>query len=259
MGDLISRDVGYSHDGCSMLGYLALPDTSDDAEPLPAILLVHDAFGLTGDMIATAERYAALGFAVLAADVWGDRTTPATEPEIGPLIGGMARDRERWMGRIAAAHEALIVLPEVDAASVVAIGYCFGGSSALEYLRIGGDIRGAVSIHGGLDLLAPDWSAWPATDVVTDETTSVHVLLCTGADDPMATAPMRTQLESSLSAAGVDWETDLYSDTKHAFTNPKSAFSPMPDVVAYNPRSSARAWASTTRFLAELFPEAQLA
>ncbi|MFT2818197.1 dienelactone hydrolase family protein [Leifsonia sp. A12D58] len=247
MADLSARDVEYTHDGTRMLGYFCAPTGT---QKLPGILLVHDAFGLTDDVILTAQRYAGLGFAVFAADVWGDRTQPKTEPEIGPLIGAMVGDRARWLGRIGAAHDAMIAQPDVDASAVVALGYCFGASSALEYLRTGGAVRGVVSIHAGLDLLEPDWSA--AAD-------SSHVLVCTGADDPMATEQMRFELQSELSAAHIDWELDLYSDTKHAFTNPHADFSPMPDVVAYNPQSAARSWAATERFLGELFPDARSA
>jgi len=242
MSALIERDVDYSHDGTRMIGYLCAPESE---QKLPTIVLVHDAFGLGEDMIENARRFAGLGFAVFAADVWGDRTTPATEPEIGPLIGGMVSDRERWLARVDAAHAAAAEQQEVDGAALVTIGYCFGGSSALEYVRTGGDVVGAVSIHGGLDLLAPDWSS---------PTASARVLLCSGSDDPMAAAEMREQLQSAMSAASIDWELDLYSDTKHAFTNPKSQFSPMPDVVAYNARSAERAWQATKRFLHELFP-----
>lgn len=70
----------------------------------------------------------------------------------------------------------------------------------------------------------------------------------------MATAEHRARLQQAMSDAGVDWEVDLYSGTKHAFTSPKAQFSPMPDVIAYHPRNAARAWDATTRFLRELFP-----
>ncbi|WP_432537863.1 dienelactone hydrolase family protein [Kineococcus arenarius] len=240
----VTRDVEYSHDGTRMLGYLCAPA---GAQRFPGVLLIHDAFGLGEDAVAAAHRLADLGLAVFAADVWGDRATPATEPEIGPLIGGMVADRDRWTGRVAAAHEAAAAQPEVDGSALVVMGFCFGGSSALEHLRTGGDVRGVVSVHGGLDLLHDDdWSR---------ATTTAPVLLCTGADDPMATASMRARLQGSLSAAGIDWEEDLYSGTKHAFTSPRARFSPRPEAIAYNPRSAARAWEATTRFLHELFPD----
>lgn len=243
MGDLVTRDVDYIHDETRMIGYLCAPEGATRA---PGVLLIHDAFGLGEDMIAIAHRLAALGFPVFAADVWGERQQPTAEPEIGPLIGSMVSDRQRWMGRLTAAHEALAAQPEMDGEQVIALGYCFGGSSALEYARTVGRLRGVVSIHGGLDLIGFDWSAAPATP---------RVLVCTGADDPMATGEMRAELQSALTQVDIDWEVDLYSHTRHAFTSPKAQFSPMPDVVAYNPRSAARAWAATTRFLHELHPD----
>lgn len=242
MSHRVSRDVEYAHDGTRMIGYLC---AAPGAEPRPAVLLLHDAFGLSDEMVANAHRLADLGLTVFAADVWGDRTLPGSEREIGPLIGSMVADRARWLARVAAAHEAMLHQPEVDG-DVVALGYCFGGSSALEYVRTGGDVRGAVSIHGGLDLLDDDWSA---------PTPAARVLVCTGADDPMATAEMRERLQAAMSAAGIDWEVDLYSDTVHAFTSRKAQHSPNPGAIAYNARSAARAWEATTRFLRETFPD----
>jgi len=240
---LIERDVEYTHAHDSMVGLLCAPA---GASSLPTVVLFHDAYGLNDDTVRSARRLAALGYAVFAADVWGDRTTPTEESQIGPLIGGMVSDRDRWLGRVTAAHAAAAAQPEVDASALVSMGFCFGGSCALEHLRTGGAVRGAVSIHGGLDLLAPGWDA---------ASFGSRALVCTGSDDPMATPDMRDDLIVQMTGAGIDWEVDLYSDTKHAFTNPKSASSPMPDVVAYNPRSAARAWAATERFLGELHQE----
>ncbi|MFN3866977.1 MAG: dienelactone hydrolase family protein [Demequina sp.] len=233
------RDIAYVHDGTEMLGYLVAPV---EGEPRPGILLLHDAFGITDDLKDTARRYAELGYDVFAADIWGERRTPAGGEEIGPMIGSMVGDRARWMGRIGAAHEAFVAQGEVDAAAIVAVGYCFGGSSGLEYLRHGGGLRGVASIHGGLDLLEYDWP---------EQRPDASVLVCTGAEDPMATAEHRASLTAALSSARVDWEIDLYSGAKHAFTNPKSDLPGMPPGVGYHPRAAARAWETTVRFLAE--------
>ncbi|MGW8482396.1 dienelactone hydrolase family protein [Microbacterium sp. NPDC055903] len=243
MSATVSRDVGYVHDGDRMLGALV---SSRGDRALPTVLLLHDAFGLNADTLAIAHRVAERGFTVFAADVWGKRRTPSGE-EIGPMIGAMAGDRMRWHGRLLAGLEAAASQPETDASAVIALGYCFGGSGALELLRIGGELRAAASIHGGLDLLAPDWSlALPGSDV----------LLVTGADDPMGTPAQCARLTAELDAARIDWELDVYSGTVHAFTNPRSAHALDPSVVAYHPRSAARAWAATERFLAEMLGEA---
>lgn len=237
---LVQRDVEYAFGGTAMRGLLL---AHDDGIPAPTVVLIHDAFGLGGFSGDEAYRYAAMGYTVFAADVWGDRRQPASNDEIGPLIGSMVANRDEWIGRIDAAHRTAREQAEVDADRIVTIGYCFGGSSAIEYLRSGGDVRGIVAIHPGLDLLDED-AEWTPT-------TGASVLACVGDDDPMATRVQRIGLQVALSASGVDWEFDVYSGTVHAFTNPRLAASPDPRVVAYNERSATRSQDATTRFLRE--------
>jgi len=195
-------------------------------------------------MVGHAERLAGSGLAVLAADVWGEAQQPGSPTEIGPLIGGMVADRPAWTARIAAAHDALAAQPEVAADELATIGFCFGGSSALEHLRQGGSVRGVVSIHGGLDLLAPDWSAAPA---------GARVLVCTGAADPMATRQQRADLEDAMTGAGVAWDVHLYSGVKHAFTSPLAEAAGQPEVFAYDERAAAVAWSAAESFFRDLF------
>lgn len=126
------------------------------------------------------------------------------------------------------------------------LGYCFGGSSALEHLRTGGRVRGVVSVHAGLGLLDFDWPGARG---------DAQVLVSTGASDPMASADQRTEIQRAMTRAGIDWEVALFSDTKHAFTSPHAGTSGMPDeVVGYQPRNARRAWEDTTRFLREALP-----
>lgn len=244
MIELTRRDIDYRHGDTAMRGLLLAPA---GAAELPAVVLIHDAFGLGDDMIAIAEKLAVRGLAVFAADVWGDRRTPDEQSEIGPLIGSMAGDRPEWQGRIAAAHRVAAEQPEVDADSIALLGYCFGGSSALEFLRTGGRVRGVIAIHPGLDLLEHDWSSAAAS--------GSQVYVAVGSIDPMATREQRLQLEDDLTAAGAEWEIDVYSHTTHAFTSLRSRNSPRPELFDYHPRNAARAWQATTRALDELFPQ----
>jgi len=228
--------VEYKHDGTRLVGYACTPA---DQGTFPAVLPIHDAYGVSEDMIGIAHRLAFEGHPVFVADVWGEGLLPREDSEIGPLIGAMVADRGRWLGRIAAAHQTLSQQTGFANRKVVLLGYCFGGSAALEYLRTGAQVAGVASIHGGLDLLADGWSAARPTPV----------LACTGSEDPMATAEMLSALPNSMTRSGMDWQTHLYSGTRHAFTSPKAAHSAVPEVVAYNPVSAARAWDATLRFL----------
>ncbi len=241
MAEIVTRDVAYEHDGDRLLGLVCAPE---GASSLPAVVLIHDAFGLGEEMRANARRIAELGFAVFAADVWGGRLTPASDTEIGPLIGSMVSNRERWIARVALAHEVAAAQPEIDGEALVSLGYCFGGSSALEYARTGGRVRGVVAIHAGLDLIDFDWSA-----VSPDRAPAV--LVCTGAEDPMAAPEHWQRLKAAMNGAGVDWELDLYSGTVHAFTSLRAQHSPNPGLFLYHPRNAERAWQATARFLRE--------
>lgn len=242
METTIQRDVEYTYDAIVMKGAVCAPSGTVGA---PGILLVHDAFGLSTQMLETAHRLAGLGFAVFAADVWGNRAQPSRQEEIGPYIRAMVSDRPGWAGRMHTAEKTAAAQPEIDGSSLVALGYCFGASSALELLRNGGGLRGVISIHAGLDLLDPQ-SDWSGADP------RARVLICSGDEDPMATPPQRAFLQEKLSGVGIEWELDLYSGAKHAFTSLLARNSPTPDAVAYDERSAARAWAATTRFLSDI-------
>lgn len=224
-----------------MVGYFCATESS---QLLPGIVVIHDAFGLSDRMRHIVERLAALGYAALAADVWGEGKQLRDESMIRPTIGRFAGDRNEWMGRLKAAQAALLAQPATDRSKVALVGYCFGGASVLEYVRTVGGIRGAVSFHGGLELVGKEWGATSA---------GAKVLVLTGADDPAATASALLELQQNLTTAGIDWEVDIYSQTKHGFTNPDSDKANRPQFAAYNAQSDRRSWAAMHRFLEEIF------
>jgi dienelactone hydrolase len=237
------RDVDYWFESVRMVGYFC----ADDAlpAPRPGILLVHDAYGLGAYTKHKAEEVAALGYAVLAADVWGYGKEPVSESERGALTQQVTRDSHTWMGRLREAHRALLAQSRVDPARTAMIGYCFGGTSALEYSRTIGGIRGAISFHGGLNRVGRDWSAAPA---------GTKLLILTGFEDPRADMASLLELEQRLMGAKIDWEVDIYSKTKHGFTRPDSDRANKPQ-LGYNAQSDRRSWSAMSRFLAEIFSE----
>jgi dienelactone hydrolase len=84
----------------------------------------------------------------------------------------------------------------VDIHRVAAIGYCFGGTAALELARSGADVAGVVTFHGGLDSLKPE----DAKNI------RAKVLVLHGADDPFVPAADIAAFQQELRQAGVDWQ-----------------------------------------------------
>lgn len=230
-----TEDLSYSHNGTTMLGRFFAPE---GGETLPAVMVIHGAHGLNGFILGVSETLAAQGYAVLALDLWGGREQLADPAEIGPRLGAMASDRGEWMARVEAARRALAAQPQVDPGRIGALGYCFGGTTVLEYLRTGGGIAAGVSLHGGLDMVADDWSAAAAP-----------ALICTGDRDPMAKSTDVERLTNAMTDAGMTWELHLYGGVRHAFTEPDAPG--RPPFARYDARADRRSWAAMSAFFQE--------
>lgn len=241
MSQLVIHDVEYFHKQERLLGYFCAPGTNQ-GQTLPGILLVHGAAGINQQMMDCSQRLAALGYAVLALDLWGERRQLRGPEQIGAMLGRFASDRTLWMQRFSAGHQALLAQASVDSTRLGAIGYCFGGTTVLEAIRYGIPLQGVVSLHGGLDLVGDDWSA---------ASRAAQALICTGADDVMAKADDLQRVQQSLSAADIRWQTELFSHTRHAFTELDHPHTP--PFAAYNARADRRSWQTMQAFFTELF------
>jgi dienelactone hydrolase len=208
----------------------------------PGILLFPNVLGTKEADFQRAERVAALGYAVLVADIYGQgkRTTRA-DPEAGRYMAEMNADRALLRTRLLAAHATLKSLPEVDPARTAAMGFCFGGKCVLDLARAGADITGGISYHGVYD-----------PPKIPDGVRFVGRLLIThGWDDPIAPPEATIALARELTAMGCDWQIHAYGHTGHAFTD-ESVNLPEKG-LAYNPTADRRSWQATVNFLGELF------
>jgi dienelactone hydrolase len=86
MAQTIASDLEYSFDGTRMIGRRFAPVGAGD---VPGVLVIHAAHGLGDQVLGCAERVAALGYAVLAIDLWGDRKQITNPAEIGPMAMSM--------------------------------------------------------------------------------------------------------------------------------------------------------------------------
>src|SRR5262249_10922459 len=151
-------------------GYLA-----DDgrAGARPGVVLFPEANGIGEHVMERARRLAALGYVALAADPYGNAAQARDLPHAIELMTAVRSDVDRWRARGRAAIDALIAQPGVDRARLAVIGYCFGGSTALELGRAGAPLAAVVSFHGGLEAPRPE----DARNI------RAKVLICHGADD----------------------------------------------------------------------------
>jgi dienelactone hydrolase len=241
---LKTEDVNYRDGSLNCSGVLAYDPAVSGRRP--AVLVVHEAWGLGAHAIERAKMLAKLGYVAFAADMYGDRRQATDLPAAMELIGDLRTDPEKLRARANAALDVLRKHPGVDASKLAAIGFCFGGTTVLELARGGADIKGVVSFHGGLQTLAP-----AKAGAVTPK-----VLVCTGADDPMIPPAQVTAFEDEMRAASADWQVISYGGTVHSFTNPDAGKTVKLDGIAYNQQTDRRSWAAMQAFFDEIFEAA---
>jgi dienelactone hydrolase len=242
MSELYGCDLEYRFSDLRMNGYFAVAKAGGTKRP--GVLIVHDAFGLDSYCIGIAERLALQGYAALAIDLWGDRRQYTDSGDLRSAITALLEDRKPWMGRVEAARQSLIEQPSVDSARIAAIGYCWGGSTVLEFARVGSDVMGVVSFHGGLDHVGVEWDS---------ARVKARLLVCTGAEDPLVPWSSISGFQSNLRNGGVNWELDIYSRARHSFTRPDAAARSTPDRSGYDPQADRRSWRAMLDFLGEIF------
>lgn len=212
----------------------ALPDAR------PGVLLVHGGAGLDDHARGQARRYAALGYVVLACDMFGEGVAGDRERVIN-CLKTLRDDPPLMVRRARAGLAALSRCPATDD-RVAAIGFCFGGMVTLALARAGEPMAGAVSIHGSL---ATSSGAEPGA-------VPARVLVCHGAGDPHVPLADVTAFAEEMDGARADWQLIIYGGALHGFTHSHAAPGAVPG-VAYDPAADSRSFAATRDFLAEIF------
>jgi dienelactone hydrolase len=233
------QKVEYKQGDTICEGLLVYDDTFKDKRP--GIIVAHQWMGLTDYEKMRAELLALRGYAALCADVYGKGVRPADQKEAATFAGKYKDDRKLLRARINAALDFLRTSERVNPRQIVAIGYCFGGTTVLELARSGADIVGVVSFHGGLGSPTP----------ADAKNIKCKVLACHGADDPFV-APEEVQaFEKEMRDAKVDWQLVSYGGAVHSFTQ-KAAGGDTSKGSAYNEKADLRSWREMKMFLDEV-------
>jgi len=233
----------YQADGLSMAGEYHVDRNREGKRP--GILVFPEIFGLSEHARTGARRLAELGYAALACDLHGDARLVSGLDEARELMAPVRENPARIRARAQGALDALLAQPDVDGRRIAAIGYCFGGTIALELARGGADMVATVGFHSGLTTPAPE----DAKNI------RGKVLVCIGADDPGITPEHRAAFEQEMRAAGVDWQLHLYGGVVHSFTNPAADAVGRPDFARYDAHADARSWAAMRLLFDEVFAE----
>ena len=235
-----TRTVIYRQGETELEGFMAWDDASSG--PRPGVLVVHQWMGLTANEKMRAEMLAKLGYVAFAVDLYGKGVRPTTPQEAGQLAGKYKGDRALLRARVTAGLDELRKSPLVDSKRIAAIGYCFGGTAAIELARSGAEIAGVVSFHGGLDSPTP----------ADGKKIKAKILVLHGGDDPYTPADQVAAFEKEMRDGGVDWQLVAYGGAVHAFTQ-KEAGNDNSKGAAYNERADRRSWQAMKDFFAEIF------
>lgn len=238
--ELRTAAVEYRHGNAVLEGYIAY-DASQKSKR-PGVLIIHEWTGPGSYVKKRAEQIARLGYVAFAADIYGKGIRPANPKEASQQASIYRNDRNLMRQRAKAGLDELKNNPYVDTSRIAAIGYCFGGGTALELARSGADINGAVSFHGNLDTPEP----------IDARAIKAKILVLHGADDPNIPQEQVLAFQDEMRNAKVDWQMVFYGNAVHSFTNPDAGNDPSKG-AAYNEFADKRSFETMKNFLEEIF------
>lgn len=236
---IVERAVEYHADDVLCEGWQAYDDAHQGVRP--GVLVIHQWTGISEHEKAAARRLAELGYNVFVADIYGKGVRPQP-PEAGNVAGSYKSDRGLLRARANAALAVLAKDPRTAPGKVAAVGYCFGGTAALELARSGAALKAAVTFHGGLDSPTP----------ADGRNIRARILALHGADDPFVPAKDVAAFESEMRGAKVDYRLVRYPGAVHSFTH-KEAGGDNSKGAAYNEAADKASWSEMKAFLKAAF------
>jgi carboxymethylenebutenolidase len=236
MTDIDLSDLAGARDGSQPLrGYLANPPGTG---PWPAVVMIHEIFGLDEVMRGHADRLAGLGYLTLAVDLF---SAGGKARCLISTMTAMMRGRGRAFADISAAHDYLAGSPD-STGKIGVIGFCIGGGFAL------------LSAGDGYDAAAVNYGQLPRH---LDETVAgaCPIVASYGRRDPSLRGAA-DRLDAALDNAGVIHDVKEYAAASHAFLNDAEAgprvLRPLLRVAGIGPEpdSAKDAWNRIERFFA---------
>ena len=236
---LFRKAVTYQHEGEKLEGYLAYNDSFKGKRP--AVLVVHEWWGLNDYARSRAEQLAGLGYVAFALDMYGKDKVTTHPAQAGEWMKQINGNVQKWQQRSLAGLQVLRKHPKVDTTRIAAIGYCFGGATVQQLAYSGADIKGVVSFHG---------TPLPPVDVQTEQV-KAKIMISHGGADPFVQKGQIENYVAEMEKSGLDWQMIIYGGARHSFTNPAADKVGM-DALKYSKSADQRSWAYMKSFFAEV-------
>jgi dienelactone hydrolase len=225
-----TKKINYKVGDQEFIGYLAYDDAVSGKRP--GILVCHEWWGLNDYARSRTEQLASLGYVAFAADMYGDGKSTEHPKEAMAMATHVRQNADEWQKRAIAALDILKQQPQCDSTKLAAIGYCFGGSTALELAYSGADLDAVCTFHAALPTPTPEQA----------KAIKASIVVCTGAIDSFIPEDAILKFRKALEDAHVDYEMDVYAGAKHSFSVPTADRHGNPG-MSYNKKADERSWA----------------
>lgn len=210
-----TETVSFKSGNDTVNAYLALPEGTGKH---PAILVIHEWWGLNDWVKEQADRFAKQGYVALAVDLY--RGKVATNPdEAHILMRGLPDDR--GIRDLEAAFAYLSSRPDVEASKIGSIGWCMGGSWSIKFAVDQPKLAAAVVNYG-----------WLPSEPASIAKIHAPVLGLFGADDQGIPVKDVNAFAASMKAAGKTADVKVYDGAGHAFENPNNKQGYRPEAAA---------------------------
>jgi carboxymethylenebutenolidase len=219
-------DVSYPSGSKTMPAYLALPEGDG---PFPALVIIHEIFGLNDNMRAIAGRFAEQGYAALAVDLFAGQNRAIcmarfmADMNLNSLDHPGIRDLKTGLTWLAEQ-------PYVDPERLGAVGFCMGGSFAIAW----------ACTDQRLKAIAPFYGRNPRPEEAVRRMCPV----VGSYPDPDFTTAAGKKLDEILDTCDVAHDIKIYKGAKHSFFNDTNH-------ASYDPAASADAWQRILVFFRE--------
>jgi carboxymethylenebutenolidase len=188
--------------GATVAAYVAQPAGEG---PFPAVIMLHEFWGLQEEIVEKADALAAEGYVVVAPDMYRGQTTGWLPRAI---YLALTVPESQVLDDLAPVLAWLQAQPAVDAARVVVMGFCYGGGKALQFSLRTSNLAGTGVFYGALE-----------SDPAILRQLPGPVLGIFGREDQAPSPEQVAQFRDGLEAAGIDHEIKIYEGVGHAFVS----------------------------------------